>query len=157
MLAGMTRDNDRAIARVQGAREALAAAGIPLPQEWLVERSYGIAAARDGFRCLMATQPRPTAIICGNDVLAIGAILEASKMGLQVPRDLSIVGFDDLELASQMSPSLTTVRVPSEDMWRTAADHLLAAIAGEAHPLQTEVELSLIARESTGAAPRDKP
>lgn len=154
MLAGITRDNDRADARVQGARRALAAAGVELPPARLAERRYALADARDGFLELMSRTPRPTAVLCGNDVLAIGALLEAQKMGLRVPEDVSIIGFDDLELAHHVQPALTTVRVQAEEMWRTAADRLLSALRGEVAPRATEVDVSLVVRESTGPVPR---
>ena len=154
MLAGVTRDNDRASARVAGARRALHDAGLDLPPQRLVEGRYGIAAAREGLRVLMAARPAPTAIVCGNDVLAFGALLEAQRLGIAVPRALSIVGFDDLELARQLEPALTTVRVPAEEMWRTAADRLIAALRGEVVQRATEIEVALVVRESTAAAPR---
>ena len=154
MLAGVTRDNDRATARVEGVRQALAAAGLDLPARRLVERRYGISDAREGFRELLATRPRPTAIVCGNDVLAFGALLEAQHAGIEVPKSLSIVGFDDLELANQLHPALTTVRVPAEEMWNVAADRLLASLRGESVPRRTEIEVSLVVRASTGPAPK---
>lgn len=154
MLAGTQHDNDRATARVDGVRRGLRSAGLDLPARWLVERKYGIAAAREGLRELMATSPVPTAIVCGNDVLAFGALLEAQRLGIAVPKALSIIGFDDLELANQLQPALTTVRVPAEDLWRTAADRLLAALRGETTPRHTEIEVSLVVRGSTGPAAR---
>jgi len=152
MLAGITRDNDRAAARVRGVRQAMKAAGLSLPAERLVERRYGIAAARDGLRQLLAAEAPPSAVICGNDVLAFGALLEAQRLGLAVPQQLSIVGFDDLELASHLSPPLTTVHVPAEDMWRCAADRVIAALRGEEVPRETEIEVALVVRGSTGPA-----
>jgi LacI family transcriptional regulator len=154
MLAGTTRANDRATARVEGARRALHDAGLSLPPSRLVERRYDIAEARDGFRALMAVQPAPTAVLCGNDVLAFGALFEAQASGLAVPRQVSIVGFDDLELARHLQPALTTVRVPAEMMWRTAADRLLGALRGEPMPASTEIEVALVVRDSTGPAPK---
>lgn len=154
MLAGVTRDNDRAAARVLGARTALRQAGLSLPANRLVERKYGIAAAREGFRELMQVSPAPTAVLCGNDVLAFGALLEAQRLGIAVPKAVSIIGFDDLELANQLQPALTTVRVPAEEMWRTAADRLLAALRGETAPRRSEIEVSLVVRGSTGPPPR---
>ena len=154
MLAGVTRDNDRASARVAGVRRALHDAGLELPPQRLVERRYSIAAAREGLRELMAARPAPTAIVCGNDVLAFGALLEAQRLGIAVPQALSIVGFDDLELARQLQPALTTVRVPAEEMWRAAADRLIAALRGEVVQRATEIEVALVVRESTAAAPR---
>ena len=154
MLAGLTRDNDRASARLAGVRDALAAAGIALPPAHVVERRYDIAAARDGLRHLMQATPRPTAVVCGNDVLAFGELLEARRLGIAVPQDVSIVGFDDLDLASQLQPALTTVHVPAEAMWRRAADHVLALLRNEAPPPVAEIEVALVVRESTGPAPR---
>lgn len=153
MLAGVTRDNDRARARVEGAREALRAAGLALPAERIVERRYALADARDGLRRLMAARPQPTAVLCGNDVLAFGALLEAHHLGMRVPDELSIVGFDDLELARHVSPALTTMRVPSETMWTLAAERLIGALRGENVPRRTELEVELIVRESTARAP----
>jgi LacI family transcriptional regulator len=72
---------------------------------------------------------------------------------LAVPQQLSIVGFDDLELASHLNPALTTVRVPAEELWQCAADRVIAALRGEEVPRQTEIEVSLVLRGSTGPAP----
>jgi LacI family transcriptional regulator len=153
MLAGVTRDNDRAAARLAGVRAALAGAGIDLPAARVVERRYAIAAARDGLLRLMEASPPPTAVVCGNDVLAFGALFEAQRLGIEVPQQLSIVGFDDLELASHLQPPLTTVHVPAEGMWQCAAELVLALLAGETTPPSTEVQVALVVRSSTGPAP----
>lgn len=153
MLAGVTRHNDRATQRVAGLRRALKAAGLKLPPERLAERPYTLTDAREGMRTLMAQTPAPTAVICGNDVLAFGAMLEAQSLGLKIPRDVSIVGFDDLELARHLHPALTTVRVPTDEMWTLAAERMLAAIAGEPIVRSTEVDAALVVRQSTGPAP----
>ena len=154
MLAGITRHNDRARARVAGVRKALKEAGIELPASRLVERPYGLAEARDGFRALMAAVPAPTAILCGNDVLAFGALLEAQRMKIVVPKALSIIGFDDLEMARHIHPALTTVHVPTEKMWGAAADRLIEALDKRPVATATEVEVELVVRDSTGPAPR---
>ena len=155
MLAGITRDNDRAAARVAGVRHALKEAGHDLVPSYLVECRYALAEARDGFRSLMASVPAPTAIVCGNDVLAFGALLEAQKMGIAVPKALSIVGFDDLEMARHVQPALTTVHVPTEQMWYAAADRLIEALAQMPLRAATEVEVELVVRDSTGPPPRE--
>jgi LacI family transcriptional regulator len=149
MLAGLTADNDRAAARLRGVQEALAAAGLPLTPSLLVQRRYGLAPAREGLQLLMQAPSPPTAIICGNDVLAFGALLQAQRMGLDVPGDLSIVGFDDLELACHLQPALTTVHVPAESMWQHAADHVLALLRGEPPAGGHRIEVSLVVRGST--------
>lgn len=153
MLAGRTDNNDRASARVAGARSALEKAGLELPSQWCVERRYGLAEAREGLRALLATTPAPTAILCGNDVLAHGALLEAATLGIRVPEQLSIVGFDDLDMARHVQPALTTLHVPAEEMWRTAAERLLSALSGQACALNTVMNVELVVRESTGPAP----
>lgn len=154
MLAGITKGNDRATARVVGVRGALKKARLGLAPQYLAERKYGLAHARDGFRVLMGATPAPTAILCGNDVLAFGALLEAQKMGINVPKALSIVGFDDLEMARHIHPALTTVHVPTAQMWRIVADRLIAALGQLPVQSSTEVEVELVVRESTGPVPK---
>ena len=154
MLAGVVRDNDRAAARVAGVKQALKKAGLKLPAQYLVERKYGLAEARDGFRALMSAVPAPTAVLCGNDVLAFGALLEARKMGIAVPQALSVVGFDDLEMARHIHPALTTLHVPTQQLWQTVADRLVAAIEQRPVAEVAELEVELMVRESTGPALR---
>jgi LacI family transcriptional regulator len=153
MLAGLTRANDRAAARVAGVRDALQAAGLDLPPAYLVERPYGLGPAREGLRALLRAQPAPTAVVCGNDVLAFGALLEAQKLGVEVPAQLSIVGFDDLELAAHVQPALTTVRVPAEALWRRAAERVIDALRGDETPRENEFEVALVVRGSTAPPP----
>jgi LacI family transcriptional regulator len=154
MLAGVTHDNDRAGARLAGVRDALAAAGLSLPPARVAERRYGLAAAREGLRQLLDTPSPPSAVVCGNDVLALGALFEAQQLGLDVPRDLSIVGFDDLEIASHVHPALTTVHVPAEAMWRRAAERVLAMLQGQAPPPDAPIDVSLVVRGSTAPPPQ---
>ena len=156
MLAGISANNDRAAERIQGVRDALAGAGLRLPARRLVEAAYTLQAARDGTRALLAHAPTPSAIVCGNDVLAWGAMLEAQALGVGVPQALSIVGFDDLELSRQWQPALTTVQVPTEVMWAQAADDLLARLDGRSSAaVQREVSVELVLRAST--APPGRP
>jgi LacI family transcriptional regulator len=102
----------------------------------------------------MASKPVPTAVLCGNDVLAFGALLEAARMGLRVPQDVSVIGFDDLEMARHIQPALTTLHVPTQLLWNTVADRIIAALEQLPVPPATEVEVELVVRESTGPAPR---
>ncbi|KAB7622818.1 LacI family DNA-binding transcriptional regulator [Verminephrobacter eiseniae] len=156
MLAGITQHNDRAMQRVEGVRRALQAAGLDFPEQRLVQRPYALADARAGLRQLMAQDPAPTAVVCGNDVLAFGALLEANALGLKVPAELSIVGFDDLEMARHLQPALTTVRIPTQTMWSSAADRIVAAMGGQAFPRSTEIDVALVVRQSTAPVRSEK-
>lgn len=149
MISGETAHNDRARERVVGVRQALRSRGLELEVPWLIEAPYTFEAARHALRTLMALDPLPTAIVCGNDVLAIGALSEARALGLAVPARLSITGFDDLQISSLVVPPLTTVRVPTWELGRLAAEHLLALIAGRPVDTSRELPVELIVRSST--------
>ena len=101
---------------------------------------------------MQAPQP-PTAVLCDIDVLAIGALLEAATLGIEVPRQVSVTGFDDLEMARHIQPSLTTMHVPTERMWQMVADRIIASLDQVPMPRVAEVEVELIVRSSTGPAP----
>lgn len=153
VIAGLTNNNDRAAARLEGIRRALGERGLALPQELLIERPYRIAEGQLALRALMASSPRPTAVVCGNDQLAFGALIECGRQGIDVPREVSIAGFDDLEFAGQIVPALTTIHVPAEEIGLRAAEYLLAKINGRPVATTTEVPVSLIVRESSAPPP----
>ena len=153
-LVGPRESNDRMVFRIAGIRAALEARKLALPESRIVERPFSISRARDGFRELLARDPSLTAVLCGNDVLAFGVVLEAQAMGLEVPRDLSVIGFDNLDWAAEIRPRLTTVKVPAYDMGEAAADYLIGRLTGATVSPHTKLELDLILRESTGPAPQ---
>ena len=101
----------------------------------------------------MSRRLPPTAVVCGNDVLAFVALIEAQALGRRVPGDLSIAGFDDLDWASQLPPGLTTMAWPASEVGQMAADFLIDSLTGTALPRAVEVEVKLILRGSTGPAP----
>ncbi|MDJ0820824.1 MAG: LacI family DNA-binding transcriptional regulator [Paracoccaceae bacterium] len=148
VISAATQSNDRARERVAGVRNALDAAGLDAAAMPVVETTYSIDSGARAFEELMTTDPRPTAVICGNDVLAVGAMKRARVMGLDVPGDVSITGFDDIELANVVSPALTTVHVPHRDMGRKAARMLVDMVAGNAAGDRTQLEARLCRRES---------
>jgi LacI family transcriptional regulator len=124
--------NDRVAARLAGVQAALGEEGLGLRPQHVREGRWSIRFGRESLRAILsAPPPRPTAVICGNDYLAIGALLEARAMGLEVPRDLSITGFDDVAMAAQIDPPLTTMRVPNAEIGRLSASYLLARLAGD--------------------------
>lgn len=155
VLTGITNDNDRAKDRVAGALELLSERKIHLKPELIVECQYELQEARLGLKKLIQNNPKITAIICGNDVLAMGALLEAQRQGIQIPRDLSIVGFDDLEISRHLLPSLTTIHIDAIGMWAQAANHLISQINGVDNlPKKIKANVNLVIRESSTTAPK---
>jgi LacI family transcriptional regulator len=153
MISGTTANNERARERALGVREALRRNGLDLGFERFVETPYTLQNGREGLARVIAAEPRPTAVICGNDLLAIGAIAECHARELAVPEDLSVTGFDDMEIAAMLSPGLTTVHFPSQELGELAAHQILRAIAGEAIPARQELPVRLVVRGTT-APPR---
>ncbi len=151
MISGFTHTNDRARMRVAGVRAALAARGLELGAGDVVETGFSLAGGRAALTELMARAAPPTAIIGGNDLLAVGAILEAHATGLRVPQDVSIVGIDDLEIASHITPPLTTVHLPTTELGRAAAAQLLARVKGAEQAHRLEMPIGLVVRRSTAA------
>lgn len=149
MIAGVTADNDRARARVDGVCDALSAAGLAFAPQCLLERAYEVGEGREALRVLLRLPNPPTAVVCGNDVLAMGALFEAQAQQLPVPAGLSIVGFDDLPISASLVPPLTTVRVPAADIGLRAADYLLDRIAKRDPPPHTELDATLVVRGTT--------
>jgi LacI family transcriptional regulator len=151
VISAATADNDRAATRVDGIADALARHGIALPPEAIVQRPYSISSGREGIQILRALPAPPTAIICGNDVLAFGALIECREAGLAVPGDVSIVGFDNLDFTAHVVPPLTTMAVPAGEMGAAAARFIIDTLKGRPTPRKIRFEPNLIARRSTGA------
>lgn len=155
VLAGHTADNDRARERVAGIKDALTAQGLVADPNCYRECDYRFGDGRQGMRMLMSLKPRPTAVVCGNDVIAAGALLESRSLGLTVPAQVSIIGFDDLPLAKHLHPSLTTARVPAGEMGRRAALHLLARISGKPTAMNEKLDVEIIIRDTTAPPPAE--
>lgn len=145
--------NDRVVARLEGVRKALAGAGLAMDADDLMIGPSTMDFGAASFTRLMKRQQpsRPTAIICGNDNIALGALTAAREIGLSAPADFSITGFDDLAISSSLSPRLTTMKVDNQEIGVLAARQLLAAIdgAGDA-PHSIELHPQIKIRESTG-------
>lgn len=141
--------NDRARLRLLGIHDAMKEAGLNPDDLSVIETHYDINCGAQAFETLYTPPvgtPRPSAILCANDVLAIGALKRARAMGVRVPEDVSITGFDDIELAQVADPALTTVHVPHREMGQAAALCLVHMLRGEAAPrhaqeLMTELRL----------------
>jgi LacI family xylobiose transport system transcriptional regulator len=137
-------------ARLEGCRTALETADVPLDRRLV--RS-GRLQFHDGLRLaeeLLGLPDRPTAILCGNDLQALGVYEAARQAGLRIPHGLSVIGFDDIAVARWCAPPLTTVRQPFAEMGEMAAQILLSLTSGAA-PTQSRIELgtTLVVREST--------
>ena len=154
IVSALQRNNDRASARVRGFRKALTEHAILLPEEWVLEVQYNLDQAREAARRLIAMSRRPSGIVCGNDVIAYGVLLEAERNGLLVPRDLSVIGFDDLEWSRHLRPSLTTIQAPTDTTWQRSGEYLVRHLAGETGLKHQELDFSLVVRESTAAVAR---
>lgn len=120
--------NDRAQARQSAVMNALATAGVSVPTKWNLTTVYSISASKKDTVELLSSGTRPTAIICGNDVLAMGALYGATSVGLSVPLDMSVTGIGDFKGASEIEPALTTVRIPAKRIGRDAGLALSSAI-----------------------------
>lgn len=126
-------DNPHSIDRLKGYKQALDKAGIAFLDEWRAEGAFtmwsGLNAAQHFIR--MDKEQRPSAILCQNDEMAIGAIKAFKNAGIKVPEEISITGFDDIEVSRFSDPSLTTINQPAEEIGRSAANMLLRLIEGK--------------------------
>lgn len=149
-IAGPT-DNVLTQERKEAALEKLSELGVPALPDHIISGDFTLEAGRKAARSLIQSTPRPTAVFCASDQIAFGVIAELAQLGLNVPEDMSIIGFDDLELSEYFIPSLTTMRQNRLALGSTAADILLETLGGsqEAQPHDTIVkEVELIVRES---------
>ena len=148
------QDTSTSIDRFNGGRRKMQANGLELKNEYVVWGNYSHDSGYSGLIHLL-NQPRPpTAIFCGNDVIAIGALEACQKFGLKVPEDISIIGVDDIPMASWSMISLTTVRQSIGDIGALAARRLVARIKGGlAEPLCHDIlPTSIIRRRTTAPA-----
>jgi LacI family transcriptional regulator len=137
--------------RALGFTSALEARGARIAPELIVEGAYTFDSGVACAEALLARRPRPTAIFASNDEMAAGVYKAAYRLGISIPGELSVVGFDDSQLATRLSPSLTTIRMPIRDMGRLAAAKLIPVkVPNEAdQAIVTRVTLHLIVRDST--------
>ncbi|WP_018700560.1 LacI family DNA-binding transcriptional regulator [Amorphus coralli] len=134
--------------RVAGYRQAMTEAGVEIEPDWIVKSTFGMDAGGDAAHRLMELNRRPTAIFAVNDNTAIGALSALSQMGLSVPNDISLVGYNDIPLVSRLPTPLTSVRVPFDQI-ATSALELLELGAGRRGDRLRVATPSLIPRQST--------
>ena len=138
--------------RFEGYAAAVAEAGVALREDRTAQGYFSFRSGVEAAELLLAGEDRPTAVFASNDDMALGVMSVASRLGLAVPQDLSIAGFDDTPTARVVWPQMTTVRQPIAEMSAAAADLLISGAAGQA--VSRLLPFEVIARESTGPARR---
>jgi LacI family transcriptional regulator len=153
LLVGPLEGNDRQMARRAAFVETMRRRKQPITGR-IVECAYTIAAGEAAFRAKWREDGGFTCVLCSSDVLAFGVMAEARRLGVRVPQDMSVIGFDDHEFSMRLDPPLTTIRVPSEEMGRMAAEAILGALDNGTPIAPQQLDAPLIVRGSTAAAPR---
>ena len=144
---------DNSLARRDAFVDAMRAIGERVPAQYLFEGDHSMDSGLRGADGMLSLKERPTAILCSNDMTAIGALHAVSARNLRVPKDISVVGFDDIHMAQFTVPPLTTVRMSVEEIARCAVDTLIAMIEHGEVQASEMVATRLIVRQSTGYAP----
>jgi LacI family transcriptional regulator len=143
--------------RLQPYRASLESVGIPIDEALIMECGPTIEDGHQAAKNLLELAPRPTAILAINDLLAMGALRAAADLGLHVPNDLSLVGYDNIPMANYLVPRLTTVTKDAYELGKKAFDVVLARIKNPDLPRQqVHHSARLIIRESTGPVPSSK-
>lgn len=135
--------------RLKGYRRALATADLPFDPALVREGDWMSGSGFEHTLALMALARPPTAIFCANDLMALGALEALKHLGLRVPLDVSVIGYDDQEISRHTHPPLSTLVLPNEEMGRTAVELLLSLAAGERPPRTvTKIAGPVVVRES---------
>jgi len=154
-IAHIRGRNDLASAelRESGYRDSLEKAGIPFDPALVREGGYQAALTTEVARELLTRPDRPTAVFAANDTSALGVLQVARELGLRVPQDLSVIGFDDIPEAASSTPPLTTVAQPLHDLGAQALHMLLELLGDRDVPSHVQLPAELVVRASTGPAP----
>lgn len=148
-IGAHTKDNDRAQDRLAGFRATMRSAGRTVPSDLVVETELDISAGAEAITRLLARRPDIRAVLCSADALAAGALFACQRRGVKVPGQLALAAFDDIEIASLLTPALTTIRVPRLKIGQNAADMILARLAGRSVRKRViDTGFELIVRES---------
>lgn len=139
-----------AIDRFNGFKKAMRDFGLQFRKEWIITGDFSKEKAYEACGKLFGSSTLPTAIFCSDDYMAIGVMNRTGELGLSVPKDISVIGFDDIELSSYIKPALTTIRQPIYEIGKKAAELLLDLIEGRKKtPIHELLNVELIIREST--------
>ncbi|WP_081937819.1 LacI family DNA-binding transcriptional regulator [Streptosporangium roseum] len=145
------RDAHPSRIRLEGYERAMREAGRLIDPDLIHAGTFTRAGGVEGAQLLLSRSPRPDAIVCGNDLIAVGVLDVTRRLGLSVPGELAVTGYDDVEAASLVTPALTTVHNPAREIGRTCARMLLDRLSGDYDDVAREVVLAhrLIVRESS--------
>ncbi|GLQ55821.1 LacI family DNA-binding transcriptional regulator [Devosia nitrariae] len=148
LVVAPVQDNDRALGRLEGFRKAIAHFGLrqPAPER---EAAFSLRNGAEALVNILETHPDTDAIFFANDILAAGALLECRRRNIAVPGRLGVAGFDDLEIAAEIVPSLTTVAVPRYEIGSRAAQMLLARLDNAETGRRVQLDFTIMEREST--------
>jgi len=150
---GLTASLDR----LKGYRQALSKAKLPLDETLIYTGDFQFESGYNGANHLLRLSPRPTAIFACNDLMVVGAIRAAVKLGIIVPSQLSVVGFDNIPLAKFSTPALTTITQPTEQIGLITANFLLMRIQNQDLPPEQQIlTTELVVRQTTASAPEEK-
>jgi DNA-binding LacI/PurR family transcriptional regulator len=150
MIAGKFSVSERALLRWQAYGQCLEDHDLAYDPKLVLEEGYSYSEGKEAMTHLLDLPSRPSAVFCGNDILAIGAMVGAKERGLKIPQELSVAGFDDMEISAFYDPPLTTVAVPAYEMGGMAAKILIENLLGESQrPQQYVLKAKLIVRGST--------
>ncbi len=145
--------------RRRGMLDAREELGLPARDEWIMRGDFSLQSGQDAARRILAMTDRPTAVFCASDMVAIGLISTLSNSGLRVPEDISVVGFDDIEIAEHAIPPLTTIRQNRRELGTRAAKLLLKRLqpngsdGDDADGVIELIDVGLIIRSSTARVP----
>lgn len=140
--------------RLAGFMKAMKEEHINVPENWIIQGNFEPESGYHAMQQVLAQSHRPTAVFCGGDIMAMGAICAINEMGLRVPQDISIIGYDNVRNARFFSPALTTIHQPKDSLGETAFSMLLDRIVNKREKSQTiEVHPRLIERRSVADGP----
>jgi LacI family transcriptional regulator len=148
-------DNERARNRFTGLTQAMARRGLVLDEHARIETDYGFREGFEAMQTIVSRQTRISAVACGNDYLAAGALAALNALGMAVPGALSVVSFNDNDFAPYLHPALTTVRLPIREIGEAAGAYLLSCLQGssvDASMAPRDLPVQLMVRASTGPA-----
>ena len=150
IFGGVRQGDDGFTQRYQGAMEALNAAGISFDEERYVDTRFSLRGAYDTARGFFAMKPDTTAVFAMSDTVAMGVIRALQDTGRRVPEDVSVVGYDGIEMGKYFIPRLTTVSQPINEIARESVAMLMGMIERQEAPRHITVDAELILRESVG-------